>query len=181
VKMLGLLVVAAAALMAFAGSASATITSPAGTAYTGEIHMNGSEIWFHTGGNVNCKKSTLSGSVTNGGTTVPINELTFSECGTTTFAVLKKGHMSIASDGTVYLSGTEYTKLIHSPIAGTIHCILRMEETAIGLLTEGVNPATLHTDTYPVPSVSTDFGCGSSAELTGLYTVTEPTGAITID
>lgn len=183
-KTLGLLVVTATALMAIAGTASATITSPIGTAYTGNIHLTSTEVWFHTGGEVTCAHSTIVGSVTNGGTTVPITALTFKECGTTTFEVLKKGHMTIASDGTVSMSGTEYTKQIHKTILGfplTTHCILRMENTVIGKLTEGVSPAELHTATYPIPSVATDSSCGEYAETTGTYTVTKPGGAITID
>lgn len=180
-KMLGPLVVAAAALMAFAGPASATITAPSGTAYSGKIHMSTTTgVWFHTGGQVTCGQSTLVGSVTKGETTVPIEQLTFSECGSTTFAVLKNGHMSIASDGTVSMDETEYTKLVHNIFIGTKHCILRMENTEIGKLTEGVDPAKLDTDTAMVPYVPTDETC-SEAELTGEYTVNQPTGAITID
>jgi hypothetical protein len=179
-KILGLLAVAAAALMAFVGSASATITAPAGTAYTGNLHLTGTGIAFTTGGSVACNHSTLIGSVTNGGTKVPITSLSFNECGSSTVSVPKLGYMSIASDGTVTVSETEYTKLTHNIFIGTKHCILKFENTVFGILTEGVNPAPLHTDTYTVPHVETDASC-SEAVLHGDYTAIEPTGAITID
>lgn len=184
-KMFGLLVVTGAALMSFAGSAAATITSPAGTAYTGDIVMTSTGVAFHTGGEVECGHSTIVGSVASGGTAIPLKSVTFSECGTSTFSVLKQGTMSIASDGTITLSGTEYTKQIHKTILGfplTTHCILRMENTEVGHLTEGVNPAVWHTASAPIPSPEgTDTACTNSAEISGTYTVTKPAGAITVD
>lgn len=182
VKMFGLLVIGAAAPMAFAGTASATITSPAGTAYTGNIQMTAPLVEFETGGNVKCH-SVLEGSVTKGETTVPITKLVFSACGSDTFSVLKKGHMFIASNGTVSLSGTEYTKMLHRTIFGfplTTHCILRLENTSIGTLTEGVSPAEVHFGSSVIPNVETDGEC-SDAVITGDYTVTTPSGAITVD
>jgi hypothetical protein len=184
VKMLGLLAVAAVALTSFAGSASATITSPAGTAYTGNLQMTATNMTFHTGQTVSCGHSVIEGSVSKGETTVSLNVLTFTKCGTDTFAVLKKGHMSIASNGTVFLTGTEYTELTHRTILGfpvTTHCILNLNNTVVGTLTEGVSPAELHAGSAEIPDETpTDGGCGN-AILTGEYTVTNPSGAITID
>jgi len=184
VKMLGLLSVAAVALMAFAGFASATITSPASTAYTGTIQMTSTGVEFKTGGDVKCGHSLLEGTVTSGATTIPITKLTVNECGTTTFLVLNNGELTIASDGTITMSGTEYTKQLHRTIFGfpvTTHCILRMEKTPIGKLTEGVEPAVWHPEDAPIPSPVTDSACTASAQTIGTYTVIQPKGAITID
>jgi hypothetical protein len=69
VKMLGLLVMAAASMMAFASSASATpvLTSPAGTEYTGTIHATletGTTALLKAGIEDTCKESTAHGIVT---------------------------------------------------------------------------------------------------------------------
>jgi len=69
VKMLGLLVMAAASLMAFASSASAVpvLTSPAGTEYTGTIHATlekGTTALLKAGIEDTCTASTLHGVVT---------------------------------------------------------------------------------------------------------------------
>lgn len=184
IKMLGLLAVVIAALMAFAGTASATITSPIGTAYTGNIQMTSTSVEFRTGGDVKCGHSTLEGSVKSGATTIPITKLTFSECGTSTFAVLTTGQLTIASDGKITVSGTEYTKQVHRTVLGfpiTTHCILAMENTTIGTLTEGVEPAVWHLESAAIPSPVTDSGCQESAQIVGNYTVTQPEGPITID
>jgi len=156
-KMLGLLVVAAAALMAFAGSASATELTdgtntklPVGTV----IHANNTTNTVLDGTvNITCKKSTIQGSVTNAGgstTTVEgsISTLTFEECGNNTVTVSKGGtliahtHQHQASDGTwtetegtTYASltstGAEVTVLTHN-ILGTVHCIYKTNATPIG-------------------------------------------------
>jgi poly(3-hydroxyalkanoate) synthetase len=61
-KMIGLALMAAAALMASASSASATVlTSPANTEYTGEIDMSLTESLFLKASvfNVTCSKATV--------------------------------------------------------------------------------------------------------------------------
>ena len=63
VKILGLLAVAAAALMALAGPASATITS-GGSAYTGEIVATSSNFEIDGSVDIKCKHSTFAGSTT---------------------------------------------------------------------------------------------------------------------
>jgi hypothetical protein len=92
-KMLGLAVMAAAALMAIvgAGTASATIlTSPAGTKYTGEIDASlepGTTATLQAGiATVTCSESTVKGKpyTTGSATTTPngpITSLTFTSCG----------------------------------------------------------------------------------------------------
>ena len=65
VKMLGLLAVAAAALMAFTGTAAATqVTSPAGTLYTGKITATSSNSELHGAFiSVSCTSSHVEGDV----------------------------------------------------------------------------------------------------------------------
>jgi len=182
-KILGLLAVAAAVLMSLAGTASATITSPPGTAYTGNIQMTSAFVEFETGSDVKCNQSVIEGSVSKGETTIPITKLSFSECGVDTFTILKTGDMFIASDGTVKFNGTEYTKIIHRTIFGfpvTTHCVLSMEGTAVGVLTEGEKSPEMHAATTRIPHTETDGGC-TDAFITGDYTVVTPSGGITID
>ena len=94
VKMLGLLAVAAAALMAFAGSASAnTVTSNEGATPT--IKATAGETTLHGVATITCQKSSVEGPVeTHGaGVTVkgPIKSLKFETCGTNHVTVLTNG------------------------------------------------------------------------------------------
>jgi hypothetical protein len=108
-KILGLLAMAAAALMAFAGSALATtLTSPANTTLGvgAKIHATnvGNAVLDGPVG-VTCKKSTVEGEVTGAGsasTTVKgsITTLTFEECGTATVNVINKGTLEAHTDTT---------------------------------------------------------------------------------
>jgi uncharacterized protein with beta-barrel porin domain len=113
-KIFGLLAIAAAALMAFAGVASATTgTDSAGgspvevndvihSELVGEAVLDGTI-------NVKCKKSTVNGKVTNAGSATetlkgeifpkseaePNGGLTFEECGANTVSVAKPGTLEI--------------------------------------------------------------------------------------
>jgi len=195
-KMLGLLAVAAAALMAFAGSASATtltITNPPGTKVVAPAHT---PIVAHAVGetildgtvNIKCKKSLVEGETENEGsssTTVkgPLSKLTFEECGANTVTVVNKGSLEIHTDsatadgnGTLTSTGAEVTVLTHN-ILGTVHCIYITNETDVGTLdgsTKTGGTATLTVDSVPIPRASTDFGCGSTSEWTAHYTITSP-------
>ena len=76
-KMLGLLAVAAAALMAFAGVASATtLTSPSGTTYTSTIKATseGTTTLHNSslGIAVSCEESTVEGKVEKHGSGVTV-------------------------------------------------------------------------------------------------------------
>ena len=183
-KLLGLLPVMAAALMAFAGSASATITSPTGTVYNGVIHGATTNMTLHTGVKISCKQQAFEGQVTNGGTTIPLTAFTFGECGSDTIVTLAKGHLTLASDGTVTSTGLEVTKLSHRTVFGfpvTQHCLLDTSNTKLGTLTEGVNPPVLHFSSASIPHLATDGACGETTIYTGTYTVTKPTSAIVVD
>ena len=126
-KMLGLAAVAAMALMAFgAGSASATklctvATEPCPNADVTSIHAElvGEAVLETKEGTVlnKCKKSTISGDVTNGATgspaSGPVTVLTFGEC-ERTVDVIKLGSMDVNNisgtfNGTVTVTGTEVT------------------------------------------------------------------------
>jgi hypothetical protein len=184
-KMLGLLAVAAAALMAFAGSASATTLTDGsgGTLGVGTVIEAGNvgEAILDGTVNIKCKKSTVKGEVTNAGgasATVSgsVSPLTFSECGANTVTVSKGGTLEIhgqaGNKGTLTSSGAEVTVLTHN-ILGTVHCIYTTEATDLGTV-EGGTGATLKIDSVPINRASTDFGCGSTSEWTAHYTVSKP-------
>ena len=197
-KMLGLLAVAAASLMAFAGTASATITNGGG-AYDGPLVSSSSNSELDGSVDVKCKSSVVEGSVEKGNTSGTISNLSFTECGGDTVTPIPitevisseptvhktyYGSLAVASNGTVTSSGAEVTVQLHRSIFGfpiTTHCIYATNNTAVGTLTEGVNPAVIHLSGTNIPQKPTDSACGESAQWTGTYTVSTPTGAITVD
>lgn len=197
-KILALLTVAAAALMAFAGSAFAgTITYNSGGAQI--IMDEGSS--FHVkllasstlDGtiNISCANGTGIADVTDEGGSilgwtftpdVELTNVTNSECGNHTVSVLDGGSWSFESLGgnqaTVRSSGTELTVLTHSIFLGTRHCIYVTNNTHIG--TVSGTPAKLTIDSAPIPQAATDSLCGNDAEWTATYEFSSPAG-ITID
>jgi hypothetical protein len=183
VKMLGLAVVAAMALMAFAGSASATVlTSPAGTQYKGEIQASAESSLLLKAGfaNITCTESNVAGTPTNFGgaaSTVsgPISTLTFNVCNATVH-VLKKGTLEIHTigagpNGTLTSSGAEVTV----STAGT-SCTYGTNNTDIGTLTG--SKTTGKTATMDIKASLTKtaggFLCASPAAWEGSYVVTKP-------
>ena len=178
VKMLGLLAVAAAALMAFAGTASATtLTSPSGTAYTGEIAATAGATELHGSFvTVKCNKSSVTGSkVESHGAGVtakgPISSLTFSECNFPV-SVKKAGtlevHATSGGNGTLTSSGAEIT--IETSIA---NCIFTTSNTDVGTVTGGTT-AVLDINSAAIPRTGHSVFCGSSGTWTGSYTVNTP-------
>jgi hypothetical protein len=186
VKMLGLAVVAAMALMAFAGSASATVlTSPAGTQYKGEINASaepGTSLLLKAGfANITCTQSTVAGTPTNFGgaaATVsgPLSTLTFSSCNATV-TVLKKGTLEIHAigtgpNGTLTSSGAEVTVA-----TGGVSCTYGTTNTDIGTLTGsknlGVKTATMDISAN-LTKTAGGFLCASPAAWEGAYVVTKP-------
>jgi hypothetical protein len=176
VKMLGLLAVAAAALMAFAGTASATLTDGEGKEPS-TIHAESVGAASLTGSlTVTCQKNTVGGTVTtNDANEVSgtITTLTFEECGSDTVEALSKGTLHLTeSDGTVgtlYSNGASVTVLTHRPFIGTVHCIYDTNNTDLGTFTEAHhNPgtgkyetATLHVNSISLERTTTSFGCGT--------------------
>ena len=182
-KMLGLLAVAAAALMAFAGVASATIlTSPAGTTYTSTIkaESEGSTTLHNSslGISVTCTASTVEGKVESHGAASTaggkISSLTFTGCGTNDVSVAKAGSLEIHSlgsgKGTLTSTGAEIT--INSTSIG-ISCTYTTNGTDIGVVTGGT-PAKLAIASSTITRTGDSVFCGSSGLWTGNYKVTTP-------
>jgi hypothetical protein len=183
VKMLGLLAVAAAAMMAFAGSASANITSPPGTQYEGTLTATAGVTTLHGGVTITCQESHAVGTVTKGETNAPAT-VSFNKCEPDTVEVKNSGSLAVESNGTVKSSGAEVTVVTHRTVLGfpvTAHCIYTTNNTSVGTLTENVEPAVLHIGSSPIPRVTTDSACGETSVWTGSYTVSTPAGKIVVD
>ena len=189
VKILGLLAVAAAAMMAFAGSASATtLTSPKGVTYTGPIiaEAEGHAILHNPAAKIECA-STVHGNVEKHGTGVTvegtISTLDFTGC-TGSWTVTGTGGTLIAH----WITGTNNATLTSTGATVTavndslgITCRYATSATHIGTLTGAANDeshATLHINaSIPFHSGSIFCGSGNSA-WTAAYTVTTPKGLI---
>lgn len=202
--MLGFAAIAAAALMAFAGSASATeLTNASGMVVTGtklESASEGHAVLDSPIGNIECN-STVGGTTLNTGgasETVEgkIETLTFTNC--TNGARVKviertgthpTGTLSVHTEYTKEADGHETQKAastnngtvtstgteVEVELAGVI-CKYRTENTDIGLLTgSSTTGATATFDiSARVPEVSGGFLCGTSAPWTGSYKITNP-------
>jgi hypothetical protein len=193
-KILGLLAMAAAALMAFTPIASATIVTSENNQQfgvgakiegkaTGDVLIDGTSV-------VTCKESEIKNSINNPGdasSTVSggINSVLFGNCGTSTVSIASTGSFEIHTDninkndgnGVFTASSLEITVLTHN-IMGTMHCLYVTENTFIGTLRGSKNRskenATLEIGSAPISRKVTDFGCTKDAEWTGNYELTEP-------
>jgi hypothetical protein len=184
VKMLGLAAVAAMALMAFAGSASATIIeSGSGQLLKGsaiDASLTGSETAKLEAGSLvldECTGGTVEGITSNNGSStetvkgeVSKANLTWSGCSRTT-NTLAGGNLEIhwtsGANGTLTATGFEVTV---STIFGS--CIYGFGTTAKNLgEVKGGTPATLSIKTS-VPKISGP--CPSESNWTANYTVTNP-------
>ena len=192
VKILGLLAVAAAAMMAFAVTASATTltNSTGGTYGVGQkIHADSEGTTTLDGpATISCGASTVEGEIGNAGgskeketVSGSITTLTFSNCNQHV-TVLAKGsleaHTKTAGttdgNGTLTSSGAEVQAVITSL---GLTCVYTTENTDIGTLTGSKNTggtATLDIDSSPIPRTKGSFFCGTSAEWTGSYSVDNP-------
>jgi hypothetical protein len=182
-KMLGLAAVAAMALMAFAGPASATTLEVGGVKQSKAVTIEatikaGTSAILKDTNNATvdtCTASTVKGTtnvVTGATVTGPISTLSFSGCSHTT-DVIKPGTLHVAhsggTNGTVSSSGAEVT--VQSTIFGA-SCIAKTGAgTNIGTLT-GVlaGQATMHINGV-IP-----MGLCGDAVWTGTYVVTSPAG-----
>ena len=185
VKMLGLLAVAAAAMMAFAGVASATtVTSPAGTTYTSTVKASAGSTELHGEAfSVSCASSTVEGKVESHGAGITIggniDSLVFASCNFPV-TVLKAGSLEVHEKqggngfvGTLTSTGAEIT--IHGPFG--INCLYKTNATDIGTLTgSGTTKATakLDIDSSLIPRTGDSAFCGANGEWTGSYTVNTP-------
>jgi len=184
IKILSLMAVAAAALMAFAGTASATIIEESnGTQLLKgtQIESTGTNAVLKAGfSTVECSHSEVDGKTSNNGgagETVEgnINNLSFSGCNMTV-TVLKKGklivHHTSGSNGTVTSEGAEVTVNNHS-----VSCTYgTTSATNIGNLAGG-SPAKL-TASASLTRVAGGFLCANPATWTATYTVTTPTSLL---
>lgn len=182
VKMLGLLVVAAVALMAFAGSALATTVTGPGGDTTPTIHAvnEGTHVSLHNSiANIECK-STAHGEVehyVSGTPTGKITALSFTEC-TGGWVVhvdapgsLEVHHIVGTTNGTLTSSGATVTATRFG-----VSCRYATNNTDIGTVTGHKGPngeATLDIEAN-IPFHGGSFLCGgATAAWTGSYTTTE--------
>jgi hypothetical protein len=188
-----LLATAIASLWLASVSASASVLATAGgEVFTGTIKAESEGFVTLDGSLVVSCKSTLEAAVESHGSEVPVegklSSLSFSECANNrTVTVLEPGSLELAAtsegNGTVKSSGTEITVLAHLPFSITTHCIFYTEETDLGAFTGSVttlDAATIDIEQSPIARKSTDFGCGSTSELTGSYSVTSPSALVVI-
>jgi hypothetical protein len=172
IKMLGLLSIATVALLAFAGAASATtLTSPAGTTYTGTIKAESSNSSIHGSFiTVSCGKSTFEGKVEQHGAGVPaegkLSSLTFSECNYSITRTINIGVYRVHSNGWwTFIFGIH----IHTSVG---ECVFTANATTTNFT--GGSPAKIDLDSAAIPRTGGSFFCGSSGEWTGNYTITSP-------
>lgn len=182
-KMLGVAAMALAALMAFAGTASATrVTAPANTLFTGTIKATSTNTELHnsfTFGTIKCGHSEVEGTVTSHGSGVTavgsISKLTFTSCtgGEPTSPVTKRGtlevHYTSGTNGTATSNGAEV--IIHKTLVGT--CVFTTSNTDIGTVTGG-KPASLDINSSTINQTGSNPFCPATATWTGNYTVTSP-------
>jgi hypothetical protein len=179
-KMLGLLATAAAALMAFAGTASADlVTSPPGTTYSGALQATSTNATLHNGvGTISCH-STVKGSITGQGVGTEVHGtnsyLDFVSCagGTVHNATIKPGLFTLdvtkTNHGTLYSSGASVTVTMLGQ-----ECGYETNNTNIGTVTAGGEHAVLDISANLLKTHG-GFFCGNTGNWTGSYTLTTPT------
>ncbi|HEY6730128.1 MAG TPA: hypothetical protein VI039_03795 [Solirubrobacterales bacterium] len=166
------------------------ITAPAGSAYTGTLKAeNSGNLVLHGPLALTCKASTFEASLESHGAGVTakgtVGSLTFGECNHDVQVVTKgtiEVHPNGGGNGTVTSSGVRIT-VIFTSFFGDIHCVFATNNTQVGTLTGASSEsghAVLETEASPIPidPSESDFACGSSAELTGNYKLTSPTGLL---
>jgi hypothetical protein len=177
VKMLGLLAVAAAALMAFAGTASAdSITSDGGTTPT--LEATSTNATLHNGvGTISCSsavKGNVEGHGAGSNVTGTITSLTFEPCvgGSVHNAGIVGGTLSLnatsTNHGTLSSSGANVTVTMFGVLCG-----YETNNTTIGTV-EGGTHAVLNISAT-LTRTHGSFFCGGTGNWTGNYTVNSPT------
>lgn len=190
-KIIGLAVVAAAAFMSFAGvgsaSAAATLTSPAGTEYTGTMHATaepGTTLLLKAVfANVTCTESTIHGHVTVNNSTHaegPITSISFSNCGSNDPVAITLGSLTINQKTEVFGSNSAVTVLNTSTGADCAYGTTT--NTKLGTFTQSTSntsDATIDISAslpyIAAHSTTSQFLCGATGTWTGSYTVTTPT------
>ncbi len=178
VKILGLLAVAAAAMMSFAGIASAdTVTSPTGTDYTGALSASseGHAVLHNPIAKIECN-GTATGSVEShpeGGKVSGAVNPEFTNC-------TNSWHVTTALGGTLSVEHSSgYDGIVYSNGATVeatrfgINCRYVTSTTKVGTVTGG-SPATMHIN-GAIPFHNGSVLCGTGATLwTGSYTLNSP-------
>ena len=190
-KMLALLTAVAAALMGFAGSASATtVTSPPGVSYTGHIEASSENghivIHFGNGITIECG-GFLTGSITSHGAGVtasgPITTMSFPGCtggDTVTIVAGSAGSIEFHSIGggnaTLTSTGATVTTIDG---ATSVACGFTTASTHLGVVTgasTSTGHATLDLNSAKITRTHDSILCGTSGTWTGNYKVNTPTG-----
>jgi len=183
-KIIGLLVMAAALPMAVTSSAFAApvLTSPAGTDYTGELDLSlkaGSTDKFEAGISRTCTTATFKGTITTNNTTHAAGAITTWSLGsgatpcTKTTSVLLPGKMTLGDKGELILSENQWTIFDLG-----VSCVYGGSTgTNVGTLTGGT-PATMDINTTELPKISGGFLCASKGTWTATYIVTTPSGLL---
>lgn len=183
-KLLRFILLLTVALMAFAGSASATILTGPSSPYTSTIKAE-SDGWADLLGValISCK-STVEGKVEQHGSSTTaggkISSLSFTECGPSNDVTVKNaGSLEVhtkepSGNGTVTSSGAEVSVQITSL---GITCVYTTNETDIGSVIGSSHTggtATLDLESSRIPRTGGSIFCGSSAEWTGSYRIVTP-------
>lgn len=195
-KILKLFALAAITTAAFASFAVATASATelynsSGMVTTGSTiaaSAEGTTTLHPPIGTISCGASTVEGTTGNtGGASETVSgnlsTLTFTECNATV-TVLKKGSLEIHTsgesangNGTLTSSGTEVTVLFSG-----FHCIFSTSNTDLGTITGSQvteDNATLDiAATIPRTGGSSGVFCGTTAQWTGSYKVTNPSTLI---
>jgi len=181
-KLAGLLVMATASLLAFTNSASAVpvLTSPAGTEYTGEIHVTmepGTSSIMKAGIEDTCTATTVKGTVTTNNTThasgaasVIANE----KC-TQDMKTITPGSLTINDAGEVFAFGNRIEIKVTSLGITCFYGGGESPGTKIGKLTTG-SPAKLAVSTTEMRRLvgSNETFCATKGTWTGSFVVTTP-------
>ena len=183
VKILGLLAVAAAALMAFAGTASATTvaTSTGGAAATPTIHAvneGGHVKLANPIANIECA-STVEGKVESHGAGVTakgnLSKLEFT-------GYTNSWHVTVISLGSLevhWTSGHNGTLTSTGSKVDTtrlgVTCVYQTSNTAIGNVTGGATATLTISASIPIVAAESSGRCGSgNAAWSGSYVTTSP-------
>jgi hypothetical protein len=174
----GLLTVVA--LASLTGTASATVVTSNGSAYTSTFTAESSNLNFHSAFyTVDCNRSHLEGKFESHGSSTTaegkISKWTFEACNYS-ITVRKPGtliaHAGSGGNGTLTSTGTEL--VMHTSVG---ECILTTSATSIGTFTGG-GGAVLDIDSSTISRTGGSFFCGSSVEWTGNYTFSAPTSLV---
>lgn len=177
-KILSFAALSAAVLLALAGNASATtLTSPAGTTYTGtvEIESEGTISLHGSFLTVESEEVELKGSVSEHGAArtvrIPLSFLKWIGKNYL-IRILKRGtlewHGLGNGNGTITWSGLEME--VETSVG---NCIFTTSNTDIGTFTSGTIPR-FHFGSAAIPRTGGSFFCGSSGTLTGTLKLRVP-------